>query len=232
MLCWFLRNESAIFVPICVCVCVCVCVSRPTPLGHPQSTKLSPLCYMGASHQLSVLHMVVYICLCYSLNSSHLPPHPCVHYVKIKISKDFVLVGPVQIWHCKWQCFYWTSSMPCLCFSSTRRILILKDARDVRLSHSYFFCTLHTTGQLHTINNADIATKILLKTVVSCMFSPHSPPFFFLIILHFLQVSPVIKAPRFPLLKSGIGVVLLLQLMIDTLLTKIRSLHCCLLSVL
>ena len=120
-------------------MCVYVCMFRPTPLGHPQSTKLSPPCYMGASHQLSVLHMVVYICLCYSLNSSHLLPHPCVHYVKTEISKDFVLVGPVQIWYCKWQCFYWTSSMPCLCFSSTRRILILRDARDVRLSHSYFF---------------------------------------------------------------------------------------------
>ena len=106
--------------------------------------------------------------------------------------------------------------MLCLDFSSTRRILILKDANDVRLSHSYVFGTLHTIGQLYTINNADISTKILLETVVSCMFSPHSPPLkkkknhtsFF------TTVFPVVKPPQFPLLlKSGIGVVLLLQLM-------------------
>ena len=34
------------------------------------------LCYIATSHQLSVLHMVVYICLCYFFHSSHslLPP--------------------------------------------------------------------------------------------------------------------------------------------------------------
>ena len=37
-----------------------------------QSTELSSLCYTAGSHLLSSLHMVVYICQCYCLNSS--PP--------------------------------------------------------------------------------------------------------------------------------------------------------------
>ena len=41
-----------------------------------QSTRLSFLCYIATSYQLSILHTVVYIFQCYSLNSSHplLPP--------------------------------------------------------------------------------------------------------------------------------------------------------------
>ena len=53
----------------------------PTPLqSHlsrsSQRTKLSSLCYIAASHQISVLYMVVYICQCYSLSSFHLPLPP------------------------------------------------------------------------------------------------------------------------------------------------------------
>ena len=40
-----------------------------------QSTELHVL-YRAALHQLSVLHMVVYICQCYSINSSHPPLFP------------------------------------------------------------------------------------------------------------------------------------------------------------
>ena len=40
--------------------------SQPHPLSHlsrsSQSTKLSYLCYTAGSHQLSILHMVVYLC--------------------------------------------------------------------------------------------------------------------------------------------------------------------------
>ena len=43
--------------------------SHPTPPGH-QSARLGSLCYIAASHQLSVLHMIVYICQCYFLRSS------------------------------------------------------------------------------------------------------------------------------------------------------------------
>ena len=41
-----------------------------------QSPRLSSLYYTATSHQLSVLHMVIYICQCYSLSLSHplLPP--------------------------------------------------------------------------------------------------------------------------------------------------------------
>ena len=41
-----------------------------------QRTKLSSLCYPAVSHQLAILHMVVYICQCYSLNLSH--PHSAI----------------------------------------------------------------------------------------------------------------------------------------------------------
>ena len=58
------------------------CVSLPPSLSHPsrwsQSTQLISLCYEAASHWLSILHLVVYICPCHSLTSSQLtlpPPH-------------------------------------------------------------------------------------------------------------------------------------------------------------
>ena len=55
----------------------------PPSLSHPsrwsQSTELTSLCYAAASHQLSVLHLVVYICTCHSLTLSQLtlPPPLC-----------------------------------------------------------------------------------------------------------------------------------------------------------
>ena len=56
------------------------CVSLPPSLSHPsrwsQSTRLISLCYAAASHQLSILHLVVYICQCYSLTSSQLTLPP------------------------------------------------------------------------------------------------------------------------------------------------------------
>ena len=54
-------------------------IPLPPSLSHPsrlsQSTKLISLCYAVASHQLSVLQLVVYICQCYSLTMSQ-PPLP------------------------------------------------------------------------------------------------------------------------------------------------------------
>ena len=53
----------------------------PSSLSHPsrwtQSTELISLCYAAASHQLAILHSVVYICPCHSLTSSQLPL-PCL----------------------------------------------------------------------------------------------------------------------------------------------------------
>ena len=51
-------------------------------LSHPsrssQSIELISLCYAAASHYLSILHLAVYICQCYSLTSSQLPLPHCV----------------------------------------------------------------------------------------------------------------------------------------------------------
>ena len=56
------------------------CVSLPPSLPHPsrwsQSTELISLCYVAASHQLPILHLVVYICPCHSLTSSQLTLPP------------------------------------------------------------------------------------------------------------------------------------------------------------
>ena len=59
------------------------CVSLPPSLSHlsrwSQSTKLISLCHAAASHQLSILHLEVYICQCQFLTSSQLTlPPPCV----------------------------------------------------------------------------------------------------------------------------------------------------------
>ena len=43
-----------------------------------QRARLGSLWHSATSHQLSILHLVVYICWCYFLNSSHsLPPLMC-----------------------------------------------------------------------------------------------------------------------------------------------------------
>ena len=75
----------------CVCVCVCVCVS-PFPLGallhlptpshpsrSPRNTKLRSPSYRTASHQPSVLHMLMHMHQSQSLHLSLLAecPHDC-----------------------------------------------------------------------------------------------------------------------------------------------------------
>ena len=62
--------------------------SLPPSLSHPsrwsQSTELISLCYAVASHQLSILHLVLYICPCHSLTLSQLtlpPPHILINTV-------------------------------------------------------------------------------------------------------------------------------------------------------
>ena len=59
------------------------CISLPPSLSFPsrwtQSTELISLCYVTASHYLSTLHFVVYICPCHSLTLSQLTfPPSCV----------------------------------------------------------------------------------------------------------------------------------------------------------
>ena len=45
--------------------------SPSNPSRSSQSDRLGSPCYITVSHQLSNLHMIVYICQCYSLDSSH-----------------------------------------------------------------------------------------------------------------------------------------------------------------
>ena len=47
-----------------------------TPLQWSQNTDLISLCYAAASQQLSILHLVVYICPCHSLTQSQLTLPP------------------------------------------------------------------------------------------------------------------------------------------------------------
>ena len=55
------------------------CISLTPSLSHhsrwSQSTELISLCDAAASHSLSILHLVVCICHCYSLTSSQLTLH-------------------------------------------------------------------------------------------------------------------------------------------------------------
>ena len=67
----------------------------PTSPSHPsrssQSTELSFLCHTAASHLLSLLHMVAYICQGYSLNLSHPPLLPLVHTCPFSTSASLFL---------------------------------------------------------------------------------------------------------------------------------------------
>ena len=70
------QSESA----ICIHISPYLLPLAPPSLSHPsrwsQSTELISLCYAAASHWLSILHLVVYICQCYSLTLSQLPLPP------------------------------------------------------------------------------------------------------------------------------------------------------------
>ena len=77
--------KSAI-VYICVCIYIYIyllvyispssrCPPTPCPPSclsrSSQSARLGSACYTAPSFQLSVLHVVVYVCQCYFLHSSH-----------------------------------------------------------------------------------------------------------------------------------------------------------------
>ena len=74
-------------------------IPSPSPsLSHPsrwsQSTQLISLCYAAASHQLSVLNLVVYICQCHTLTSSQLNNPPSNVLKSILYVCVFILVLP------------------------------------------------------------------------------------------------------------------------------------------
>ena len=58
---------------------------HPIPPRSSQSTKLSFLWYIAASHQLSILHMVACLCESWSPNSSQPPLPPCVHVCSLHL---------------------------------------------------------------------------------------------------------------------------------------------------
>ena len=84
MLCQFLLYNKMNRIDINIYPHISSLLRLPPPsLSHPsrwsQSTKMIFLCYVAASHQLAILHLVVYICPCHSLTSSQLTlPPPCV----------------------------------------------------------------------------------------------------------------------------------------------------------
>ena len=70
----------------------------PTSPSHPsrwsQSTELISLCYAAASHSLSILHLVAYICQCYSLTSSQLTLTLLVSSIPFSTSASLFLSCP------------------------------------------------------------------------------------------------------------------------------------------
>ena len=79
MVCQFLLynkvNQLQIYPHISSLFCLPPTLPIP-PSRWSQSTELISLCYVAASHQLSILCLVVYICPCHSLTSSQLTLPP------------------------------------------------------------------------------------------------------------------------------------------------------------
>ena len=110
-------------------------ISLPPSLSHPsrwsQSSKLISLCYAAASHLLSILHLVVYICQCYSLTSSQLTlPLPyvlksilyvCVFIPVLPLGSSEPFFFRYHIYVSIWYLFFsfWLTS---LCMTDSRSI--------------------------------------------------------------------------------------------------------------
>ena len=107
----------------------------PTPLGHPLddlgSARQGFLCYIATSHQLSILHMGVYICLCNFIHSSHpLLPLLCpqvhslhLHFYSFPAHRfiNTIFLDSRCIWLNIWYLFFsfWLTS---LCITDSRFI--------------------------------------------------------------------------------------------------------------
>ena len=99
-----------------------------SPLPHLgcQNPGLSFLCCTATSHGLSILHMVMYIFQCYSLNSFHSLPTPlCPH--QFSMSESLFLPWKwvhqyhlcINIWHLFF--YFWLTS---LCITGSRFIYL------------------------------------------------------------------------------------------------------------
>ena len=81
MVCQFLLynkvNQLYIYIYPHIPSLLCLSPTHPSHLSRwSQSTELISLCYAAAYHQLSILHLVVYICPCHYLTSSQLTLPP------------------------------------------------------------------------------------------------------------------------------------------------------------
>ena len=98
---FFFFKWSIVALQCCVSLClqqhksaICIHISPPSGTSphhsipsprSSQSTKVSSLCYTAASHQLSISHMVEYICQSQSPNSLPVPSCPRVCFVRPKL---------------------------------------------------------------------------------------------------------------------------------------------------
>ena len=75
----------------------------PIPLlWSSQSTELIFLRYTAASHELSVLSTVVYVCPCYSLSSSHLCL-PLGASLVAQMVKNLPAIQETRVWSLGWE---------------------------------------------------------------------------------------------------------------------------------
>ena len=143
-------------------------VSLPPSLSHPsrwsQSTELISLCYVAASHQLSILHLVVFISPCHSLTSSQLTlPPPCVLKSIFIIDHSHMYSGNAEI----------SSRLQAItrdsCFSdihdSNASILLRSQSYLYVTSHGNFLPSAtkthtHTHKRIHTRTNGIKHIKI------------------------------------------------------------------------
>ena len=142
----------------------------PSPFGHHRA--LSTLCYAAPSHQLPVLHMVVYICRCYSLSSSRflLPLHPQVlslhlHFLGfiqsvVRKSPDFWVSG--MLWVSTWE-----ANLNLICGFSNAEIIWLPLSPLEKFKENANFQTSVLDVQLREMSMPDAGI---------CILSPQSPP--------------------------------------------------------
>ena len=67
---------------------------HPIPLGFPRAPALSALLHASNLHWSSILHMVIYMCQCYSLKSSH--PFPLPESIRLFYTSVSLLLSRTQ----------------------------------------------------------------------------------------------------------------------------------------
>ena len=100
MLCQFLQYNKVNQLYVYIYPHIPSLLHLPSPsLSQPsrwsQSTELISLCWEVTSHQLSILHLVVYLCQCYSLTSSQLNLPPAHILKSILYACIFIPVLPL-----------------------------------------------------------------------------------------------------------------------------------------